>query len=47
MYEITKEEKLAVNGGAVNWGIVSIIGSAVTFIIGLFDGIYNPTACRK
>lgn len=47
MYEINKAEKFLVSGGAVNWGIVSIIGGAITFIIGLFDGIYNPTACKR
>jgi len=47
MYEINNEEKFTINGGAVNWSIVSIIGGAITFIIGLFDGIYNPTACKK
>ena len=46
MRELNKEEKLNIKGGAVHWGILSAIGGAITFIIGLFDGIYNPNACR-
>ena len=47
MKELKQEEKLAITGGAVHWGIISAIGGAITFIIGFFDGIYNPNACRR
>ncbi len=33
-------------GGAVNWGIVGIIAAAVSFIVGVFDGIARPFKCR-
>jgi lactobin A/cerein 7B family class IIb bacteriocin len=39
MLELNKEEKLQVNGGAVNWGLVSLLGGLSSFIIGLIDGL--------
>ncbi len=33
--------------GGVSWGVWSLIGSAVTFILGLLDGIINPMKCGQ
>ena len=46
MYEIGSSKQYEINGGAIHWGIISIIGGAVTFVIELIDGIYNPNACK-
>lgn len=43
---LTKEELLKVNGGAINWTAISIIGSIVTFITGLVDGYLRPIKCH-
>ncbi|MBR3362799.1 MAG: class IIb bacteriocin, lactobin A/cerein 7B family [Bacilli bacterium] len=44
---LTKKELLEINGGAVNWTVVSIIGTAITFIAGIIDGYLNPIKCNK
>lgn len=33
--------------GGVSWGFWAIIGGAVSFILGMIDGIANPVACGK
>ena len=43
---MTKEELLKVSGGAVNWTIISIIGTITTFIAGIIDGYLRPVKCR-
>lgn len=34
-----------INGG-INFGLLSILGGIVTFVIGILDGITRPLKCR-
>lgn len=43
---LTKEELNKINGGAVNWAIVGVAGSIITFLIGLADGYLRPLKCN-
>lgn len=41
-----KGELIEIYGGA-SWGIWSIIGAALSFAMGLFEGFVNPIKCGK
>lgn len=43
---ITESELKKIKGG-VNWVIVGVGGSIISFIIGLVDGYLRPLKCRK
>ena len=43
---LSKNELFAITGGAISWGIVGIIVTAVSFLVGVFDGIARPFKCR-
>lgn len=43
---ITESELKEIKGG-VNWVIVGVVGSIISFIIGLVDGYLRPLKCRK
>ena len=43
---IIESELKEVKGG-VNWVIVGVGGSIISFIIGLVDGYLRPLKCRK
>ncbi len=43
---LTTEELLQVNGGAISWGLVSVLAGAIVFIIGVIDGYIRPLKCR-
>ena len=45
MEVLNNDEMLEVKGGGL--GLCIAIGVAITFIIGVIDGITNPTACRQ
>ena len=45
MEVLNNDEMLEVKGGGLGFWIA--VGAAVTFIIGVIDGITNPTACRQ
>jgi lactobin A/cerein 7B family class IIb bacteriocin len=45
MEYLNSEELKNINGG-ISFGILSLIGAAITFIIGLLDGITRPLRCR-
>ena len=47
MKELTNNEMMSINGGAVNWAIVAGIGTLVSFIIGAIDGYVNPQKCNN
>ena len=44
---LSKKELNEIQGGAIHWGVIGAIAGAVTFIIGVIDGIVNPLKCRK
>lgn len=35
---LTDKDMLNIEGGAVSWGLVGLIGGILTFIAGIFDG---------
>ena len=44
---LNNEEMLEVKGGALKIGLlVSIIGGAIVFAIGVIDGLLNPRKCN-
>lgn len=43
---LSDNELSNINGGA-SWGIWSILGGVVTFILGFYEGIINPVKCGK
>lgn len=42
---LTKEELLAVQGGAASWTVALGIGAFITFLIGVVDGYLRPHKC--
>ncbi len=51
MNKLNDAEMLEVKGGAVSFGLASLITGIISgigvFIVGLIDGYLNPNACRK
>jgi len=47
MEKLEKEEMKKIEAGADPITVSSIIGIAVTFLIGAFHGYFNPESCRK
>ncbi len=43
---MSKTELISVVGGA-SWGFWTIIGGAVSFVLGLIEGLVNPIKCGK
>lgn len=41
------EELMTLTGGAIKFGLWTIIGGAITFIIGIIDGYLRPLPCNK
>jgi hypothetical protein len=46
MYELTKDELIGVNGGAISLGIGCLIVAGIVFIIGVIDGYTRPLKCN-
>lgn len=45
--KLNREELLKVKGGdGSTIGIVAGIGAAIAFLIGVFDGFFNPKRCE-
>ena len=44
---LTDREMMQINGGAVSWSIVGIVGAALALIAGVVDGLFRPLACNK
>ena len=44
---LNNEEMLKINGGAVlsSFSLAALIGGAIIFLIGYFDGLINPKKC--
>lgn len=43
---MSKEELTLVVGGA-SWGFWTILGGAVSFVLGFIEGLVNPITCGK
>lgn len=44
---ILKESELyAMDGGAIHWGVVGVIGAIGVFIVGVVDGLLRPLRCN-
>lgn len=41
------EELIELTGGAIKYGLLTVIGGVITFIIGIIDGYLRPLACNK
>jgi len=47
MNKLNNDEMMNVKGGAFKLGaLVSVIGGAIVFIIGIIDGLINPQKCN-
>ncbi len=44
---LTDNELLSIEGGAVSWGIVALLGGLLTLIAGIVDGYFRPLTCHK
>jgi lactobin A/cerein 7B family class IIb bacteriocin len=47
MESMNNDQLKEVKGGAVNWGILAACGAALSFIIGIIDGLMNPKKCNN
>lgn len=45
MKTLNNEELKNINGG-ISFGILALLGGAITFIIGILDGLTRPLKCR-
>lgn len=41
------EELMSLTGGAIKYGLWTVIGGVITFIIGIIDGYLRPLSCNK
>lgn len=46
MKKLTEQELTLIEGGAISFGLIAGIAAAVTFLIGVVDGIVRPLRCR-
>ena len=47
MKRISNEEMKNVKGGSINWGLMTAIGAAASFFIGVIDGWMHPKRCNS
>ncbi len=47
MKKLKNEELININGGAIQWSLYALIGAAITFIVGVVDGIVRPINCYR
>lgn len=47
MNKLNNIEMYSVDGGAVKWGVVALIGGILTFVVGIVDGYTNPQKCHN
>ena len=43
---LTKNEMKKIRGGNINWTRLSIVGSVITVLAGIFDGFFRPMRCN-
>ncbi len=46
MRKLSNEEMKKIEGG-VNWLVVTIATGAISFLIGVIDGLVNPKKCNS
>ena len=44
--ELTEKQMKTINGG-VAWALITGIGTAVVFVIGILSGYTNPSRCNN
>jgi len=44
---LTQNEMLNIEGGRINWSIVSFWGGAIALVAGIIDGFLRPLKCNK
>ena len=45
--ELNEKEMYEITGGALSWGVVAGVVSAVVYFIGVISGWTNPTRCNN
>ena len=43
---LTKNELLSTYGGAINYGVITLIVSGIIFLVGVIDGYLRPLKCN-
>ena len=43
---LTNEEMLNINGGGINWSVISVVGAGIALIAGIVDGFLRPLRCN-
>lgn len=46
MEQLSNNELLKVNGGAISWKLLAAVPLAVSFIAGIIDGYLRPLKCN-
>ena len=46
MRSIKEQEMQQITGG-VNWVVVTFVSAAISFVIGMVDGLINPKKCNN
>jgi len=46
MRKLKEQEMKKINGG-VNWVVVTFVSAALSFVIGMVDGLINPKKCNS
>ena len=44
--QLNDNDLMAINGGAIKWGVIGLIVGASAFIAGIIDGYLRPFKCR-
>ena len=44
---LTKNELLNIQGGGVSFGLLTLLGAGIVFLIGVIDGYVRPLKCNQ
>ena len=47
MEKMTFDKMKEIKGGGINLGLVAGIGAALSLLVGIIDGIMNPSKCNN
>lgn len=47
MKKLEEEQMKKIEAGGVNWVAVTFISGAISFVIGIIDGLVNPKKCNS
>ncbi len=47
MKTLDTQKMQAIEGGALNWGLLGGLAAIITFLAGIFDGYTNPNKCNN